>query len=196
MKNLVRGLIILTLFGATLADAQGVSVSAQLSVPSAPMLVSPHDTASGVSTNVTFRWNASSGAASYRLQVSTSATFGGIFYVNQGGIADTFFNPTHFSRNTTYYWRVSAANAEGTSPYTATWSFSTKSPKFGDADNGGEISAADAFVILRHIAGLSILSADCLEAADVSGDGTVSAYDAGLVLRMAAGLIPLFPAEQ
>jgi len=173
-----------------------VKTPTQLSSPNAPTLASPRDTATGVSTSPTFRWNTSDRATSYRLQVTNSANFGGIFYVNQGGIADTFYTASGLSKNTTYYWRVNAANVRGTSPYSTTWSFSTvKGPKLGDVDNGGEVSAADASLILRHIAGISILVGDALQAADVSGDGTVSAYDAALVLQFAAGLIAKFPGD-
>ena len=163
---------------------------------SAPTLFSPADSTVGLPTNPTFRWNAVNGVTSYRVQVSNSSSFSGLFYVNQGGIADTSYTAANLPKNLTYYWRVCGVNAGGGGPYSISRSFATvKGYKLGDPDNGGEVSAADAAIILRHVAGLSILTGLALEAADVSGDGTVSAYDAGLVLQFAAGLITRFPAE-
>ena len=44
-------------------------------IPAAPTLSSPTNGATGVSTSPTLTWNTSSGATSYRLQVSTSSAF-------------------------------------------------------------------------------------------------------------------------
>jgi hypothetical protein len=45
------------------------------SAPAAPVLVSPADNATGIDLNPTLSWNASNGATSYRIQVSTSNIF-------------------------------------------------------------------------------------------------------------------------
>ncbi|MEK9138620.1 MAG: fibronectin type III domain-containing protein, partial [Bacteroidota bacterium] len=92
--------------------------------PPAPSLVSPANGATKVSIAPTLTWNASSGAASYQLQVSTSSTFS-TFVVNQSGITSTSFAVSGLAYSTTYYWRVNAANAGGNSPWSATWSFTT-----------------------------------------------------------------------
>jgi GH18 family chitinase len=94
------------------------------SPPSAPTLSSPSNTATGVSTTPTLSWNASSGATSYQLQVSTSSSFS-TTVVNQSGITSTSYTPSVLTGNTTYYWRVSATNAGGTSAYSTAWSFTT-----------------------------------------------------------------------
>jgi hypothetical protein len=93
--------------------------------PTAPSLLSPGDSATNVPINpTTFTWNASSGATSYQLQVSTNSTFS-TTVVNQSGIASTSFTVSGLSNNTTYFWHVSASNAGGTSPFSNTRSFTT-----------------------------------------------------------------------
>jgi hypothetical protein len=120
-----------------------------------------------------------------------------LFYVNQGGIADTSYTAANIPKNLLGFWRVCGVNAGGAGPFSAPRRFATvKGYRLGDADNGGEISAADAAIILRHVAKLALITDPlALEAADVSGDGTITAYDGALVLQMAAGLITKFPGE-
>jgi hypothetical protein len=90
--------------------------------PLAPTLVSPSDGANGTSTNPTLSWNASSGATSYRVQVSTNTSFSPTF-VDQDGITATSYSVIGLTGNTTYYWHVNARNAGGTSAWSPTWSF-------------------------------------------------------------------------
>jgi hypothetical protein len=94
--------------------------------PSAPVLSSPTDNATGVSTTPNLQWNASSGATSYRAQVSTSSGFGTTVF-NQSGITATQVTVSPaLSASTLYYWRVNATNSCGTSGWsTPVWSFTT-----------------------------------------------------------------------
>lgn len=90
--------------------------------PQAPVLASPANGSTGVSTSVTLTWNASAGADSYTLQGSTdlsTVTF------QQSGITGTSFTVDGLSENTTYYWRVNATNVYGTSEWSDVWSFTT-----------------------------------------------------------------------
>lgn len=66
----------------------------------------------------------------------------------------------------------------------------------GDANCDGEVTAADAALILRTLVGLSELSPRGVLNADVDGDGEVTAEDAAIILRMIVGLIDTFPAEE
>ena len=66
----------------------------------------------------------------------------------------------------------------------------------GDANCDGEVTAADAALILRALVGLSELSPRGVLNADVDGDGEVTAEDAAIILRMIVGLIDTFPAEE
>jgi hypothetical protein len=95
-----------------------------VSAPSAPTLASPSNGATGVSTSSTLSWNSSTGATSYRLQVSTNSSFSSLVY-DQSGITGTSQQVSGLANNTLYYWRVNATNAEGTSSYSSTWSFTT-----------------------------------------------------------------------
>jgi subtilisin family serine protease len=92
--------------------------------PAAPVLLSPADGATGVSTSPTLSWNASVGASSYGVQVSTSPTFSPLV-VDRTGITTTSTTVTGLAANTVYYWRANATNAGGTSAWSATWSFTT-----------------------------------------------------------------------
>jgi subtilisin family serine protease len=92
--------------------------------PSAPTLSSPANGATGVSIPATLTWNASSGATSYRVQVSISSSFSPLAY-DQSGITTTQTSVSGLASNTVYYWRVNATNASGTSDWSATWSFTT-----------------------------------------------------------------------
>ena len=92
--------------------------------PNAPTLSSPANGAIGVSTNPTLSWNASTGADSYGVQVSSDPGFTTLVY-NQTGITTTSTNVTGLTGNTVYYWRVNATNTGGTSSWSGSFSFTT-----------------------------------------------------------------------
>jgi fibronectin type 3 domain-containing protein len=89
-----------------------------LMIPAAPTLVSPADGAQGVARNPIASWTAATGAASYRLQVSTSSAFS--TYSDYTSISVTSYQLSGLSYKTTYYWRVNATNSSGTSPWSDT----------------------------------------------------------------------------
>ncbi len=66
---------------------------------------------------------------------------------------------------------------------------------YGDANCDGQITAADAALILRMLVGLSELTPRGLLHADVDGNGEITAADAALILRYVIRLIDSFPAE-
>jgi outer membrane protein OmpA-like peptidoglycan-associated protein len=100
---------------------------AQPVVPAPPILATPTNGATGVATNPTLTWNASSEAASYRLQVSTDPTFASTT-ADQSGITTTSYSLSGLATGTTYYWHINATNSAGTSAYSTTWSFTTAAP--------------------------------------------------------------------
>lgn len=97
-----------------------------LMAPAAPVLLDPPNGATGISTTPTLDWDSVQHASSYRIQISEDPGFG-TFIINS-------FIPT-FSQynvqggfllnNRLYYWRVSASNYAGTSPYSPVWNFRT-----------------------------------------------------------------------
>ncbi len=92
--------------------------------PLAPSLSSPVNGSTNVSIPPTLSWNASGGADSYTLQVSTSNQFTSFVY-NQSGLTETIQQISGLNNLTTYYWRVSATNSYGTSGWSSAWNFTT-----------------------------------------------------------------------
>jgi len=97
-----------------------------VTIPSAPQLSQPSNSSTGISTNPTLSWNASTGAASYRLQISDNSNFSTTVF-DQSNITGTSQQVTGLLGNTTYYWRVNATNSAGTSSWSSTWNFTTQS---------------------------------------------------------------------
>ena len=92
--------------------------------PTVPTLLSPTDGSTTVPRTATLTWNASTGAASYRVQVSISSKFTALVY-NQSGIAATSAIVSGLGSRATYYWRVNATNSSGTSAWSSSRSFRT-----------------------------------------------------------------------
>ena len=66
---------------------------------------------------------------------------------------------------------------------------------YGDANLDGQVTSADAALILRSLVGLSEITMRGAINADVDGDGEVSAADAAAILRYVVGLIKAFEVE-
>jgi len=100
------------------ASANSTVASATPSASSAPAPSAP----SGVSvivgsTQVTLHWNASAGAAYYTIGRSTSS--GGPYLNISGPVTGTTYSDIGLDNAVTYYYVVSAANANGASPNSA-----------------------------------------------------------------------------
>jgi len=93
-------------------------------IPSSPMLLLPDSGATGVSTTPTFSWNPSLGTEYYAIQLSDTLDFSRLV-VDEDSLGATSLDITGLSVNSTYYWRVSARNALGTSNWSEEWSFTT-----------------------------------------------------------------------
>ena len=98
--------------------------------PAQPTLASPANGATNQPMTVTLSWNASSGASTYRLQVSTNSNFSTTVYDN-ANLTSTSQSVGPLATSTTHYWHVSASNSAGTSAYSSIWSFTT--------NNGGPL---------------------------------------------------------
>jgi hypothetical protein len=110
--------------GGTSGWSSSRNFTTVVAAPSPPTLSSPESGTTGVATNPTLNWNTAAGATSYRLQVSTSSSFF-TTAVNQASITTTSYAVSGLTNNTTYYWRVNATNAGGTSAYSDVWNFTT-----------------------------------------------------------------------
>ncbi|HEV8538637.1 MAG TPA: glycosyl hydrolase family 18 protein [Bacteroidota bacterium] len=99
----------------------GVSGS---TAPASPVLVSPTNAASAISTSPTLSWNAAAGASSYRVQLSTSSSFA-TMKVDKSGIASTSYAVSGLSSGIVYYWRVNATNNTGSSNWSGVYTFTT-----------------------------------------------------------------------
>ena len=98
-----------------------------LPAPSVPTLSSPANIATNVALAPTLSWAASTAAATYNLEYSTSSTFAsGV--VAASGITTTSRAISGLANSTTYYWRVSATNTTSTSAWSAVRSFTTVAP--------------------------------------------------------------------
>jgi len=88
--------------------------------PSAPILKSPSSRSTVPTLTPRLEWNASTGAISYRVQVSTGSSFTSLV-IDENGITDLSYNFSEgmLGWNTTYYWRVNATNSYGS---TSSWS--------------------------------------------------------------------------
>ena len=95
--------------------------------PLAPALNSPAENATGVPTSTALLWSPSAGAQSYRVQVSTRSNFASMV-IDQSGLTTTATGATDLAGSTLHYWRVAASNAQGTSPWSPVWSFTTTAP--------------------------------------------------------------------
>ena len=92
--------------------------------PAAPTQIAPANTATGVAVPATLSWNASATATSYRVEVSANAAFTTPIFLDRS-VTTTSTSVSGLAANTTYYWRVTASNAGGSSAASAVWSFTT-----------------------------------------------------------------------
>src|SRR6185437_13551863 len=88
--------------------------------PAAVTALTPTAGATNVSSTPTLSWAASTGATSYSVYFGTTAT-PALATTTSG----TSFSPGTLTAGTTYYWSVTATNANGSTP-SATWSFATQ----------------------------------------------------------------------
>ncbi|MFI5253673.1 MAG: fibronectin type III domain-containing protein [Bacteroidota bacterium] len=92
--------------------------------PSTPALVSPGNNSINQPTTITLTWNAVSGAATYRCQVATDSLFGSLV-LDDSLVSTSSRKVGPLSGTTTYYWRISASNAAGSSAFSSPWNFTT-----------------------------------------------------------------------
>ncbi|MBI3005412.1 MAG: T9SS type A sorting domain-containing protein [Ignavibacteriales bacterium] len=100
------------------------TVRSFITIVGPPDLLSPTDGSVHQPISLSLTWNASSGATSYRVQVSTDTSFASIV-VDNSNVTTTSSDVGPLANNTSYFWRVNATNADGTSDWSSVWSFTT-----------------------------------------------------------------------
>jgi hypothetical protein len=123
--------------GASFATEPAEAV---VQAPVAPGLVSPSNNAKDIPADVTLSWSSVEGADSYRIQISTDANFASTV-TDEAGLTATSFGASGLSQGAKYHWRVSAANAGGTSP----WS-SKRALTVASSESGGSALSSPASV--------------------------------------------------
>jgi hypothetical protein len=107
-------------------ESKSLVVLSSGTIPQPPVLSSPINGATDVIENPTLRWNASTGATSYSLQVSTSSSFTSYIYnADVGYVTSKLISG--LNNSSTYYWRVKASNSYGTSDPSTVWVFTIQS---------------------------------------------------------------------
>ncbi len=97
-------------------------VTVGLTAPLAPILISPLNGASEVSPEPLFTWNASESASSYKLEISTSPVFSTVAIAVV--VTQPFYQAEGLLVGQSYFWRVEARNAGGSS-VSDVWGFTT-----------------------------------------------------------------------
>jgi hypothetical protein len=104
-------------------------------VPSSVTLTSPANGATNVNIDTFLNWYETQTSLTYEIQIALDSNFTQIVY-SQTGLGQPSFDPSSsLANSTTYYWRVRATNACGTSSYSTTYSFTTAAAP-GDCPSG------------------------------------------------------------
>ncbi len=90
----------------------------------APAIVGPEPAVTNLEIPVTLEWYEANGALRYHLMVSTDDAFSNVILDNNN-ITDIYHEMTDLEHDTWYYWKVSAVNDAGESPYSEVYSFKT-----------------------------------------------------------------------
>jgi parallel beta-helix repeat protein len=91
--------------------------------PDPPVLIAPPDGAADVGLTPLLEWSGE--GVSFEVQVASDAGFGTL--VDSASVPSTSYQVSTgvLTHLTTYFWRVRASNANGTSDFSTTWSFTT-----------------------------------------------------------------------
>lgn len=118
--------------------------------PAVPTLLAPADSSEYQPHSLILMWDVVPDANTYQVQISSDKNFNTIVF-SESSIIDSvkFVNDLSFS--TTYFWRVRATNAGGSSSFSPAFVFTT----WDSVSKGPEpvnLGLADGFAILAHAA--------------------------------------------
>ena len=133
----------------------------------------------------TVQWEGVCNSDDSNLRTGPSTNFPKLYAIDAG-------NPLYvYYRTGNWYFVMDRNTGQGAFIYYTYVTLGAAAPAFisGDVDGSGEITAADAAMILRHIVNLITLRDAELLSADYTGDGTVNAADAAQILRKVVGLV-------
>jgi hypothetical protein len=91
----------------------------------APTLLFPAHGATGTTRDVNLQWSSVAGAATYQVQVSTSAAFNVLLF-DQSGLTQTAYTVDNLAAGTTHHWRVRASDGVSTSAWSTVFDFTTQ----------------------------------------------------------------------
>jgi len=92
----------------------------------APSLRTPSNRATKIPVELSLTWDTTREATDYFVQVSKDSLFSGAnVIIEKKSESATFAEIENLEYNTRYWWRVQAANSEGTGDYGDAWSFTT-----------------------------------------------------------------------
>ncbi|MDD3686947.1 MAG: fibronectin type III domain-containing protein, partial [Bacteroidales bacterium] len=124
----------------------------------APTLISPANSSLDISyLSVGLEWESIVSANTYQYQVSTNSGFTSLIYNSTTSLVTT--NISGLNPYTVYYWRVRASNANGNSPWSSVWSFTTESadltaPILVSPSNGAtDVASASLFLDWNSVFG-------------------------------------------
>lgn len=96
-----------------------------VSLPNPPGLLTPANGSTGISLTPALDWSDLSGAASYKVEVSTSSLFTTITDSSTVTVSQYTVPAGKLAVSTQYYWRVIGKNSCNTSPASPVWNFTT-----------------------------------------------------------------------
>jgi len=108
----------------TALSASAIAALVGTPPPAKPGLLAPADAAIDISTGPTLIWSEAAWAATYQVQVSTTADFA-TTVVDQNEISETSAPVSGLANYTLHYWRVRAVNTSGTGLWSVVRSFRT-----------------------------------------------------------------------
>ncbi|MDQ3019455.1 MAG: T9SS type A sorting domain-containing protein [Bacteroidota bacterium] len=97
-----------------------------VTLPAAPILVSPTNDSTGISLTPLLEWDNVSNATRYKIQLSGDSNFVN-FIINDSNVtASQYLIPSSLlNLNTKYYWKVNAINEAGSGAFSLVWNFTT-----------------------------------------------------------------------